>query len=107
MSSFVVALPTGIDNNDHEAWVRYYENLVNDAKIRLEDNKRILEEYEARPYYYGRRGQDEQSHTSANIRSHEKILKESLKYVDLHRRMAMEQQNNQPNKAEPILSEIL
>jgi len=51
MSSFVVALPTGIDNNDHEAWVRYYENLVNDAKIRLEDNKRILEEYEARPYY--------------------------------------------------------
>lgn len=103
MSSFVVALPAGIGNNDHEAWVKYYENLANDAKIRLEGNKRILEEYEARPYYYGKRGQDVQSHTSANIRAHEKTLKESLNYVHLHRRMAKEQLNNQINKAESNL----
>jgi len=102
MSSSVVA-PTGIADNDHEALVMHYENLAKEAKIRLQENKKILEDYEARPYYYGRRGQDLQSHTSANIRVYEKILKESLRYVDLHRRMAMEKQNNQINKAETNL----
>ena len=63
----------------------------------------MLEAYEARPYYYGRQGLDLQSHTSANIRAYEKTVRESLRYVDLHRKMALEQQKNQMNKAETNL----
>ncbi len=102
MGSSVIA-PTGIASNDHEALVSHYENLAKEAKIRLQENKKVLEAYEARPYYYGRQGLDLSSHTSANIRAHKKTLRESLKYADLHRKMAMEQQNNQINKAEANL----
>ncbi|PXW86123.1 hypothetical protein C8R34_11521 [Nitrosomonas sp. Nm84] len=95
-----VTAPIGIVNNDHEALVRHYENLAEEAKIKLQENKEILEAYEARSYYYGRQGLDLPSHASANIRAHEETLSKSLKYVEFHRKMAMEQRNNRINTAE-------
>lgn len=95
-----VVAPAGIANNDHEALVRHYENLAKEAKIKLQENKEILEAYEARSYYYGRQGLDLSSHTSANIRAYEKTLRKNLKYAELHRQIAMEQQNDQINKVE-------
>jgi hypothetical protein len=107
MSSSVVA-PTGIASNDHDALIRHYENLASHAKVRLQENKKILEAYEARPYYYGRQGLDLQSHASANIRAHQKTLKESLRYADLHRKMALEQQQkNQISQTEVSLDRDL
>jgi len=91
MNSSLVA-PAGIAKNDHHALMKHYEGLAKQAKIKLEENKAILEAYEARPYYYGRQGLDLQSHTSANIREHTKTLNQSLEFANLHRRLAMEQQ---------------
>lgn len=95
-----VTAPIGINNNDHEALVRHYENLAEETKIKLQENKEILRAYEARSYYYGRQGLDLSSHTSANIRAHEETLRKSLEHVELHRKMAMEQRNNRINTAE-------
>lgn len=106
MNPSVIA-PKGIASHDHEALVQHYENLAREAKIRLQENKKILEAYEAHPYYYGRQGPDLQSHASANIRAYEKALSENLRFADLHRRMAMEQTNNQINKAEAKLDHDL
>lgn len=96
-----------VADNDHEALVKHYGNLVEEAKIRLQENRKVLEEYEDHPYYYGRQGQDIRSHASANIREYEKDLKENLANVNLHRRMAAEQQNDQANKAEIDLNRDL
>jgi len=93
-----------VADNDHEALAKHYESLVEEAKVRLQENKKVLEEYEDHPYYYGRQGQDVRSHASANIREYEKTLKENLANVDVHRKMAAEQQNNQINKAETGLN---
>lgn len=95
-----VTAPAGIAANDHENWVKHYENAAREAQTRLQENRKILQDYEARPYYYGRRGQDLQSHTSANIRAYEKILRDSLRFVELHTRMALEQRNQRVNKVE-------
>jgi hypothetical protein len=96
-----VTAPAGIiADNDHESWVKHYENVATEAQTRLQENRKILQEYEARPYYYGRRGQDLQSHTSANIRAYEKILRDSLRFVELHTKMASEQRNQRANRAE-------
>ena len=92
-----------IANDDHAALVQHYENIAREAKIKLQENKKVLEAYEARPYYYGRQGLDLQSHTSANIRAYEKLIRENLRYADLHKKMAIEQINNQVNKAEAKL----
>ena len=98
MSSSVIA-PAGIASNDHQALVKHYENLAEEAKIRLHENKKILKAYEARPYYYGRQALDLPSHATANIRAYEETLKESLRFADLHRKMAVAQQNNQKSAA--------
>ncbi|PSJ17427.1 hypothetical protein [Nitrosomonas supralitoralis] len=97
MNASLIA-PTGIANNDHEALVNYYETVAEEARSRLQKNKKILEAYEARPYYYGRRGLDLQSHTSANIRAHEKTLQESIKFAEFHKRMATKERNAPTSK---------
>jgi hypothetical protein len=102
-----VTAPIGIAANDHENWVKYYVNAAREAQTRLQENRKILQDYEARPYYYGRRGQDLQSHTSANIRAYEKILRDSLIFVELHTRMALEQRNQRVNKVETNLDHNL
>ncbi len=73
--------PKGISASDHEALVIHYKGLAKHAKIRLKENKKILADYEDRPYYYGRRGLDLQSHTSANIRMYENTLTKSFDMV--------------------------
>lgn len=92
------ASSTDAANGDHNAVARHYENLANDAKTRLQENRAVLEEYEAHPYYYGRQGQDLRSHTTANIREYEKALQENLSNADFHKRMAAEP-NHRVNKA--------
>jgi len=82
-----------IAHNDHAALARHYENLAKEVEAKLQENKAIFEEYEAHTFYYGRQGQDLHSHTFTNIREYEKILKESLSNADLHRKMAMGQDN--------------
>ena len=87
INSSVAAQPE-VALNDHEVLVRHYENLAKEAEAKLQENKAVLEEYEAHSYYYGRQGQDLQSHATANIREYEKALKESLSNADLHRKIA-------------------
>lgn len=93
-----VAKPTGILSNNHDALVKYYEGVAKDAKLKLQENQKIIQEYEARPYYFGRQGLDVKSHALANIRAYEKEIQESLASADLHRKMAMRQKNDQANK---------
>ena len=81
----------GIDDNDHVTLAKYYEGQANEVKAKLQENKQILEDYEEHSFYYGRQGQDVQSHATANIREYEKLLTENLSNADLHRRIAMEQ----------------
>ena len=93
----------GIDDNDHAALAKHYENLAKEAEVKLQDNKEVLAEYEVHPYYYGRQGQDLQSHTAANIHEYEEIVTENLNNADLHKRMIVEQ-DNPLNKAKVDLN---
>ena len=38
-----------VADNDHEALAKHYESLV-EAKVRLQENKKVLEEYEDHGY---------------------------------------------------------
>ena len=84
----------GINDNDHAALAKHYENLAKEAEVKLHENKELLVEYETHPYYYGRQGQDFQSHTSANIHEYEEVLEENLNNADLHKRMTAEQDSS-------------
>ena len=80
-----------INHNNHAALAKHYENLAKEAETNLQENKEVLKQYEAHPYYYGRKGQELQSHTSANIREYEKALKENKVHADLHKKIAASQ----------------
>jgi hypothetical protein len=97
-----VAKPAGISSSDHGALVKYYEGVAKDAKLRLQENKKILQEYEAHPYYFGRQGLDAQSHATANVRAYEKTIRESLMFADFHRKMAMEQMGQESNQIQKV-----
>lgn len=59
-------------SNDFENTHQDYEYI----KSKLEEHKKILEDYENNSQYYGRSGLDISSHTKANIRMYEKMLEE-------------------------------
>lgn len=85
---------TDIPNGSHEALVTYHENLVKEAESKLAEHKQNLEDYEAHSYYYGRQGQDFQSHETANVEYYEEVISENLKAADYHKKMAAEQNNS-------------
>ncbi len=84
---------TSIARDDHAALVKYYGKLAREAKAKLLESKRTLEECDIHPYYFGWQGQDIRSHSVANILQYKKILEDSLRHADLYRRMVREQEN--------------
>lgn len=80
-----------INKKDHAALAKYYENSAKEAKQKLAKHKRALKTYEAKPYLYGRGGQEFQSHATANIREYEKEVKENIELAHFHRKLATEQ----------------
>ncbi|WP_143083365.1 hypothetical protein [Nitrosomonas communis] len=81
-----------IDPNNHIAVAKHYEDMANEMKVKLRAQKKLLEDYEGHSYYYGRKGQDLQSHTIANIRHFENSIKENMKEAAIHRKMALDEQ---------------
>ena len=83
---------SAIDHNNHDALAQHHENTAKEMQTKLQAQKKLLQEYEDHNYYYGRKGLDLQSHTSANIRYFEKSIKENLKEAAIHRKMARDQE---------------
>jgi hypothetical protein len=81
-----------IDPNNHNAVAKHYEDMANEMKLKLRTKKKLLAEYEEHSYYYGRKGQNLQSHTTANIRYFENSIKENMKQAAIHRKMALDEQ---------------
>lgn len=81
----------GIDDNNHAALIKYYENLAHEEEDKLHEDEELLEEYEEHPYYYG---QDTQSHTLANIHQHEKTIEEDLHHADDHKKIETQKDNS-------------
>lgn len=99
--------------SDHDNLAKQYENMAKEMQAKAEEQKKLLQHYEEKSYFYGTSGQTFQAHTSAMIRRYERATKESLNEAALHRVMEAElakreyatpaetpsQQNNRENKA--------
>ena len=77
---------------DHVQIAKHHEALLKEAETKLKEHQAALEDYESRSYYYGRGGQDFQSHEIANIHEYEKIVAENKAQADLHYKLAGENQ---------------
>lgn len=81
-----------VDSSNHDAIARHYEDVAKEMKAKLRIQRQLLEEYEKRSYFYGARGQDLRSRTSANIRYYENSIKANLKEAIIHRKIAQDKE---------------
>lgn len=54
------------------------------------EKKKTLQHYEDKSQYYGRGGQDFQSHATANLRYYKQAAQEAQKQAHFHRKIAAE-----------------
>lgn len=73
-------------NFDHIKLAEYYENEANALKAKAEEQGKFLEEYKNHSEYYGREGQEFESH-------HEALLREYTKAAELNNEMAFSHRN--------------
>ncbi len=103
----------GMTRSYHENLAKDYEVKAKEILAKVEEKKRLLEEYDNHSQYLGRQGQDLHAHTWAMVNRHERAAEEALNKVSFHRKIASElakrdyatpaetpsQRNNRENKA--------
>ncbi|MCX7184060.1 MAG: hypothetical protein NTW90_02255 [Nitrosospira sp.] len=103
----------GMTRSYHDNLAKDYEVKAKEILAKVEEKKRLLEEYDNHSQYLGRQGQDLHAHTWAMVNRHERAAEEALNKVSFHRKMASElakrdyatpaetpsQRNNRENKA--------
>ncbi len=84
----IAAEVEGIDDNDHAALAKHYEDHAKSEQVLLERNQEIVEEYENHPFYFGPEGLSEKSHAEANVREHETTIEADLEKAKMHKELA-------------------
>lgn len=73
---------------DHIGLAEMYEKEVNEMSAKVEEQKKLLQQYEEHSEYYGREGQDFHSHHEALLRKYMKAVERNKEMAASHRRMA-------------------
>ncbi|AEJ03066.1 hypothetical protein Nit79A3_3337 [Nitrosomonas sp. Is79A3] len=76
--------------SDHDKLANYYDDVAKEMAAKAAEKKKALQHYEDKSQYYGRGGQDFQSHATANLRYYEQALQEAQKQAHFHRKIAAE-----------------
>lgn len=75
---------------DHEARASFHEGAAAESHARAQEQKRLLEQYKAKSYLYGRQAQDLQAHAHALAREYAKAAKAHAREAAIHREKAMQ-----------------
>lgn len=75
---------------DHEALAKHYEDAAHEMQLKVEEHKKLLEEYEKHPYYYPKRAQDLQAHCWSLIKSYEQAVEANMSMAKIHHQIASE-----------------
>lgn len=86
------AVQTAKTRADHEALAKHYENAAKEMQAKLQEHKKMYEEYEAHREYYGRRGLDMDAMCRALIHFYGQAAEKNMEMAESHRKMAIEAQ---------------
>ena len=73
---------------DHIGLAEMYEKEASEMDAKAKEQKVLLEEYKRHSEYYGREGQDFQSHHEALLRKYSRAAERNKEMAALHRKMA-------------------
>lgn len=72
---------------DHEALAEHYEAAAADMQIKVDEHKKLLAQYDAKSYLYGKQAEDLKAHCKRLIDVYEKAVEENLSMAKMHRLM--------------------
>lgn len=72
---------------DHEALAEHYEEAAAEMQTKVDEHKKLLTQYQAKSYLYGRQAEDFKAHCEALINAYEKAVKANLSMAKMHRQM--------------------
>ncbi len=77
-------------HDDHEALAKHYEDAAKEMQAKVDEHKKLLTQYEAKSYLYGRQAQTFKNHCEYLIRTYQQAVKANMDMAEAHRQMAAE-----------------
>jgi hypothetical protein len=72
---------------DHEALAQHYEEVAKEMRLKVDEHKKLLSQYQSKSYLYGRQAEDFKAHCQRLIDVYEKAAEENLSMAKMHRQM--------------------
>jgi len=82
-----LALQNAKTKADHEELAKHYEEAAEEMQVKADEHKKLLSQYEAQSYLYGRQAEDLKAHCQRLIDVYEKAAEENLHMARMHRQM--------------------
>jgi membrane protein involved in colicin uptake len=77
-------------HGDHDRLAEQYQRMAKELRIKAEEQRKLLEQYEEKSYLYGKQAQDRQSHMQALARKYQRVAEEAIRQAAFHQKMAAE-----------------
>jgi len=84
------AVQTAETREAHEALANHYEDVAKQMQDNAEEEREMLQQYQANPHKYGKQILDLKARAEAMIRDFELAANESRQMADYHRKLARE-----------------
>jgi hypothetical protein len=81
------AVQSATSKADHEALAKHYEDTAKELQLKADEHKKLLSQYRAKSYLYGKQAQAIENHCDVLINSYEKAAEANLNMAKLHRQM--------------------
>ena len=75
---------------DHDVLAKHYEDAAKQMRVKAEEHKKLLAQYEAKRSLYGKYAQSLISHCQGLVRMYEQAVAENMGMAKSHREMAAE-----------------
>jgi endonuclease III len=73
---------------DHEALAKHYDEAADEMQLKVDEHKKLLNQYESKAYLYGRQAEDLKTHCLRLIDVYEQAVASNRKMAEMHRGMA-------------------
>lgn len=81
------AVQSASSKADHEALAEHYEETAAEMQLKVNEHKKLLAQYEAKSYLYGKQAEDLKAHCKRLISIYESAVEENLSMAKMHKQM--------------------
>ncbi len=82
------AIQSAKTKDDHEALAAHYEQAAKDAEAKVEEHKKLLNQYKQHSYQYGKQGEMLIEHCEAMISAYQKVATSNAEMAKMHHQLA-------------------